>query len=152
MLEVLKEFLLFGVVENFIILMWFYFMMEIKQVKMWHIVPISTLCIISCFIVFPFGKQIFGIIIFLLYLFIICKNIKRSIISTISGFLFLLCSEAIICVVLEIVFGIILSDYSTFEKLKFILSIRFVEVFIILFYYIIKTRRLIIWDIGGGVK
>ena len=141
-MEMIRNVLLFGLIENFILLLFFKVMMDNRNVKLWQVLLSVPICMISFYIPFPFAKQLLGILFFVAYLIIIKTDIKKAIISVIYGFLYLLCVEMIVCFILEILKIVDLTNIKNdYDKFIFMLPIRAIEFFIIFVIYKIKHKE-----------
>lgn len=132
MIELLKEFLLFGYIEIIILLMFYKIVGNIREVKYWHSLIISPLYFICGLMTIPFMKQILMIVLMFMYLFILTKKLKFKII--ICSSLFLLCIEMIICSILDVLSLVDLTSTEAKYKIILMIPIRVVEVLLILYY------------------
>ena len=102
MFEVMKSFILFGVIENFIVFMFLAKVCKVKirYIESFYLIPIFL--IVGCLNI-PFCKQIFGILIISIYLYKKCKiDMIKAIGYTLLSFLYLLCVEMMICAPLDL--------------------------------------------------
>jgi len=135
MIEVLKEFLLFGVIEIFILLMFYKYVGEINKVKYWHGLVLSPILLLLGFMDIPFMNQISSILVMTIYLMAVDKKEFLKIIRTVFiGFLYLLCIETIICVFYDFVLMVDLKTISSFIKFLYMIPIRIIEILLILLY------------------
>ena len=132
MIELLKEFLLFGYIEIIILLMFYRIVGNIREVKYWHSLIISPLYFICGLITIPFMKQILMIVLMFVYLYILTKKLKFKII--IYSSLFLLCIEMIICSILDVLNLVDLTSTEIKYKIILMIPIRLIEVLLILYY------------------
>jgi hypothetical protein len=133
MIELLKEFLLFGYIEIIILLMFYKIVGNVREVKYWHSLIISPLYFICGLITIPFMKQILMIIISIIYLKQISKKIKLKIVFL--SFVYLLVLEMSISMIYELVLNFDLSTLNSIKsKCLYLLPIRVLELGIILFY------------------
>jgi hypothetical protein len=132
MIEVLKEFLLFGVVEVFILLMFYKYVGKIDKVKYWHGLILCPLFFIVGLIQFPYAKQIGMIVIMIAYLYLISKklNIKVVVLSS----LYLLVVEMIFCILLDFSIGFNFTELNTMNKFFVMIPIRLIELLLIFIY------------------
>lgn len=90
-MEVLKEFLLFGVVEIFILFMFYRNIAKFIKVKYWHMVILCPMLIIIGLCNIPYSKQFYSIVVITIYLIIVLKNHFVKILKYVTmSFLFLL--------------------------------------------------------------
>jgi len=146
MLEVVKNYLLFGVVENLVIFMFLRNVCKVSQVKYRDLIPLSLLFVLFGSITIPFVKQILGLITLLAYLKIVSKEsfiscLKKSTMS----FMYLLIIEVISNIILEVLLKIDLSIIDMNDKFLLMIPIRIVEVGLIILYKRSKTT----WATGG---
>ncbi len=132
MIEVLKEFLLFGVIEVFILLMFYKYVGKIDKVKYWHGLVLCPLFFVVGLIQFPYTKQLGMIIIMVVYLYVIIKKLNFRIVMFSS--LYLLVIEMIFCVLLDITIGFNFTMLNIINKFLVMIPIRFVEVSLIFVY------------------
>lgn len=135
MLEVVKNYLLFGVVENIVIFMFLRNVCKVNQVKYRDLIPLSLLFVLFGSITIPFVKQTLGLITLFAYLKIVSKEsfigcLKKSTMS----FMYLLCIEMIFSITLELVFKKDASLFCTFDKFMIMIPMRFIEISIVLLY------------------
>ena len=145
MIEMLIEFLLFGTVEVFILLMFYKTVGGFKTVKYWHGILLCPVFYMFGLVPFPFVKQISMMIVMAIYLLVVSKENTLKVIKVcLLGFMYLLLIETI----LFFLYGIVVSyDFTqnTLIKFLFILPVRIVEILII---YLIGGK--INWDGFGG--
>jgi len=150
MIELLKEFLLFGVIEIFILMMFCKYIGNISSIKWRHGIFICILGFIFGITNIPFVKEIGLILIVIIYLYLLTKNIYLKI--SIYSFLYMLITE----VIFSIIFSIILGNDFNFSlldiKTKFLLfiPIRISEITLIIIYY--KGKENMGWFLFGQVK
>ena len=140
MIEVLKEFLLFGVVEVFILLMFYKYVGKIDKVKYWHGLILCPLFFIIGLIQFPYAKQIGMIVIMIAYLYVISKklNVKVVVLSS----LYLLIFEVIFSVIYTIIEFDITTN-SVYDRFLLFIPIITMEILTLLIYN--KKTRTKIW-------
>jgi hypothetical protein len=136
MIEVLKEFLLFGVIEIFILLSFYKYVGKLDKVKYWHELILSQLFFIMGLIQFPFAKQIGMIVVMIAYLYVISEKVNIKIVA--FSFIYLLAIEMIICMLLDITIGFDFTILTSVEKFIIMIPIRILEILLILLY----NRRL----------
>lgn len=138
------EFLLFGVIEVFILLMFYKYVGDINNVKMWHGIILCILFYAVGLINFPFVKQIGMIVVMIIYLFVLNNKINVKIVLMSS--LYLLCIEILFSIFYELLLIIDLSNTSLNFKFLYMIPIRLTEVGLILLYRRSKINGL---DVGG---
>lgn len=139
----IESFILFGIAELFILLLFYRLIGKVKEVKYWHIFILSPIFILSSIVTIPFGKQLLMILIMLIYLWVIDKGFNIKLV--VLGFLYLLVIEMIICSILDLLFSFDFTQISIINKFLTMIPIRFIEIILILFY---KKERFI-WDLYG---
>ena len=142
MIEVMKEFLLFGVVEVFIVLLFLKKVGCFDKIKYWHMVLLCPMWFACGFVTIPFGKQILTIITLFLYLSVINKKIKNCGYFKFITFsvLYILCFEVLFNCVIVFLFDIDMSEIYNIEKFIYMIPLRFVCVISIFVYKKIKDR------------
>ena len=114
MLELIKEFLLFGIVEDLVLVCWFKWICKVKNVKYWHALLFIIPSILVGFLNIPYTKQLFACLFLVVYLIFINKGFNKFYIKyVLSAMIYLLISESIICIPLDI-FKIV--DLSIYDK------------------------------------
>lgn len=134
MLEVIKNYLLFGVVENIIIFMFLRHIYKLN-VRYLEVFYLSPLFIFASIFNIPFGRQLFGVFIIILYIVIKNKTkIINSIKYTIVSFMYLLCVEMLICAPMDMILSIDLTKTKDIDKFFWLIPIRAIEVSLIFIY------------------
>lgn len=141
MLEVIQNYLLFGVVENLVIFMFLRNVCRVSQVKYRDLIPLSLLFVLFGSITIPFVKQILGLITLFAYLKIVSKEsfvscLKKSTMS----FMYLLTIETLCCVLVSCLFSVDITTLDRYETFLYFIPIRVLELFII-FLYNKKIKR-----------
>ena len=152
MIEVLKEFLLFGVVELFIILCFYKNIWGIKTIKYKHGFILVFGYFLFGVLSFPFIKQMGMILMFFVYLSVINKRIcKLYFVCSVFALFYLLCIEAVVCLIYDLILKVEVSSLDNYYRFLYVLPIRLVEALIPILYkkYIGDLK---IWDGHGGVK
>lgn len=150
MVELFKEFLLFGVVEVFIVLMFYKKIGKVVKVRYWHILLLSPIIIFLNILQIPYTKQLSSMIVFVVYLYLINKqSIKNIFKLVILSFLYLLCVEAVLCLFIEFFTTLKIQSIGLFDKFIFMIPMRIVEILIIIIY---EKRGKIGWDGFGLTK
>ena len=140
MIELLKEFLLFGYIEIIILLMFYRIVGNIKEVKYWHSLIISPFVMICGLLTIPYARQIGVIFVMMIYLIYITKFFNRNLKLVTISILYLLVIEIMFSIFYELIFNIDLSiEISMIEKLSYMIPIRIFEISIIILLN--KTRR-----------
>ena len=134
MIELLKEFLLFGYIEIIILLMFYKIVGNIREVKYWHSLIISPFVMLCGLLTIPYVKQIGVILIMIIYLVYITKLFNRNLKLVTISILYLLVIEMIISMILDIIFGFDFTTITSIEKLFIMFPIRILEITIIYKY------------------
>jgi hypothetical protein len=135
MIEVLKEFLLFGVIEVFILLMFYKYGGKIDKVKYWHGLILCVFYFAVGLIQMPFVKQISMIFGMFVYICILQKEIKLKYLKiTFLSLIYLLCVEILYSIVCQIIFSEDLFNVVGFYKFLLILPTRIIDILLILLY------------------
>ena len=151
MIEVLKEFLLFGVVENFIIFLFVKSLTKREEIKYKHLFVIYLFSNIFVILNFPYVKQIFATIMFATYFKIVLKEKYITCLKLSAyGILYLLVIETIYFLIVELFFNLDGSTCSVSTKFLLFIPCRIIEILIPIFYK--KPKENIRWVHGGGVK
>ena len=131
-MDVLLNFILFGIIEIFIILYFIKNVNMLEKVKYWHMLILCPLYCLCGYLDIPYVKQISVFIIFIIYVFILRKNIIKSTKYSTISILYLLIVETICLIPLDL-FGIF--DISTinnnWEKFLLFIPIRIIQIVII---------------------
>ena len=140
MIEILKEFLLFGVIEIFILLMFYKYVGKIEKVKYWHGLVLCPMFFVVGLIQFPYAKQIGMMIIMIAYLSAISK--KANIKIVLFGALYLLVIEMIFCMLYDLsnIVDLFLLKNDIIYKFLYLIPVRLTEI-IFLILYNLKRRR-----------
>lgn len=134
-MEVLKSFILFGIIENFILLMFYKYVGRIDKVRYWHLIIICPIVIFLSLLQIPFMKQLSSIIVIVAYLSILNKKISKDIFKiVILSFIYLLLIEMVFCATLDFLKVIDLTKIDIFQRFVLMIPIRLVEIFPILAY------------------
>lgn len=138
-MKMLQEFLLFGVIEILVLLLFYKYMGKIDNVKYWHGLILCPLFFSIGLIQFPYAKQIGMIIIMIAYLYVINKKINIKIV--VLGFLYLLVVEMIFCMIYNLLgfVDLFLLENNIYYKFMCLVPTRFIE---ILFIFLYKRRKI----------
>jgi len=143
---IIKEFVLFNLIENLFIVLFFLMFNKIKENPMIIIVHVFMLSSLNTILKVLFSgsilMQLFGIIVIIIYFTSIYHvKISHSIITVIISFSILLVSEAIIVIFYLNITMIDMSKMSNdFNKFLWFIPIRILEYISLYILYLIKNK------------
>lgn len=148
MVEVLKEFLLFGVVEVVILLMFYKYVGGVKEINIIHFLKVIPFYFAFGQIQEPLVKQILIFFTMMFLLFFTTKKLMFSAKLVALSFLMMIICETVVCVLIDTFTSFDILNCDIFEKFICLILMRILEFSVIIYFYI-KEKK--VWGGFGMV-
>ena len=127
-MEILKSFILFGIVEVFIVLYFMKAVGKVDKIRYWHMLILCPLYLFCGYLNIPFSKQMGMLVITSVYFYIIAKDIKKGIVYSLIAMLYMLCIEMMVCSLLDVLRIVDLTKIDIYKKFLLMIPIRALEI------------------------